>query len=117
MERARRPGRCRSGSAARRAGPETAGPARWARARAPAARWPPGPRATTRRRVSRVVAFTHPRVGGRQEEIAGKRADRKKERSHGGATGDEIDVACAQRLVHQPAETRPGRDVLDDERP
>ena len=40
----------------------------------------------------------------------------RKNAAHRRAAGHEVDVTRAQRLEHQPAEARPRRHVLDDER-
>src|ERR1043166_4762816 len=73
-------------------------------------------RAALRPRASRALSFANTRIGGGQQQIADKRAEREKERPHRRASGNEIDVAGAKRVVHQPAEPRARRDVLDNAR-
>ena len=56
-------------------------------------------------------------IGGGQQQIADEAPEGEEQPAHRRASGHEVDVARAQRLVHQPAESRPRGDELDDEGP
>ena len=56
------------------------------------------------------------RIDQRERRVRQQRAAGEKQRAGRRAAGDQIDVARAQRLEHQPAEARPRGDHLDGER-
>src|SRR5712691_6424308 len=51
-----------------------------------------------------------------ERDVGEKRAEREEDRSRSGAAGDEVHVARAQRVEHQPSKTWPGGNHFDRER-
>ena len=71
---------------------------------------------------ARVIARRRPRhslrarIDERERDVREQRAEGEEQRAGAGAAGDQIDVARAQRVEHQPAEARPRGDHFDGER-
>ena len=75
-------------------------------------------RAPRPRRTATPAArlFTRTRIHDAERDVRQQRAEREEQRAGAGAAGDEVDVARAQRVEHQPAEARPRGDHFDRER-
>src|SRR5947209_785752 len=67
-----------------------------------------------RRRMS--AGLDCARIDEDERHVGHDRADREEDRAGGRATGDQIEIARAERVEHQDAESGPGRDGLDGKR-